>query len=116
MAKNENISRLDMSQIWKMVVQKEHDALRVVHATDVETEISLSHEDGDSIVVKTKSVLIKPETKIDCQHLSKVQAYGDGLLELIADEEVVVTIPVKLGQIVEICAMKLQCDVVLVGQ
>lgn len=114
MSKNKNPSMLDMGQLWKRVVETQHDALRVINATDVETEFSLSH-DSDSIVTKCKSHVIPANQKVNCSHVKRVMAYGSGNITLFAND-VQITMPILVAQILEICATDLLCDVPLVGQ
>ena len=116
MAKNTNTSMLDMGQLWKRMFHSDHDALRVINATDIESEFSLSHEDGDSILSKKESSLISAGTEVDAKHLSQVMAYGNGTLTLKASNEISITLTVTIGQVLPICALSLLSDVNLVGQ
>lgn len=114
MSKNLTPSRQDAGQLWKKVFQTEHDALRVINATDIETEFSLSH-DSDSIVSKSKSHVIPANEKVNCSHVKRVMAYGSGNITLFAND-VQITMPILVAQVLEICATDLLCDVPLVGQ
>lgn len=116
MSKNPIATRQDMGQIWKKMFQADCDALRVVHAADVETQISLSAEDGDSVLATTKCVLIQANKEIDCSMLSKLQAYSACEVTLKADETTIVTLQLTAGQCLDICAMKLICTTALVGR
>lgn len=113
--KNKDLTRLDMSQLWKRMFQTEHDALRVINAADVETSFSLSHKDGDSIVAKCESIVIPANEKVNCSHVKRVMAYGSGNITLFAND-VQITMPILVAQVLEICATNLLCDVPLVGQ
>lgn len=118
MSKNPNkMSRKDNAQIQKAVYCEQHDALRVIHANDIETSFSLNHKE-DSVVAKTACRILKPGKEHDCSDLQKVQAYSDGVLALSngVDGHLALSIPIKCGEIIEICGMTINCDVWLVGR
>lgn len=119
MDKNTQISKLDHAQLQKRMYDSETDAqrVRIVHAPTVETQISLSHQDGDSVVSKVKSQLISAGSDWqDCSHIKRIMAFKDCAVVLQASEEITLTLSLKAGDIKEICAMYLNTTEILVGQ
>lgn len=111
-----NQSRKDVAQIQKSTYCEEHDAVRIIQAADVETEISVSHKDNDSVAAMSACRVIPADEETDCSDLQKVQAYGNGFITLVAEAGSDYTITVVIGQIIEICAMSLKSTVILVGR
>lgn len=115
MAKNPNTTRADNGQIQKRIFDPENDALRVVHANDIETSFSLSHKD-DSVVAKAECRTLEAGHLHTCSDLQKVQAYGNGTLTLFNDLGEQIELGVFSGQVLEICAITLSSTVTLVGR
>lgn len=115
MSKNLTPSRQDAGQLWKRVFQTEHDALRVIQATDIETTFSLSHKE-DSVFTKCSSEVLPTNESTNCNHLKRIMAYQDCEVTLTASQDVTFSFFLKAGDIKEICALSLKSTGVLVGQ
>lgn len=86
MAKNPKVTLADNAQIQKRVYSAEHDALRVIPATNVETSFNLSHTE-DTIVTKKQCQVIEANTLTDCQYACKLMAYSDCSVTFYLDDE-----------------------------
>ena len=75
MAKNVNVSNLDSSQIAKLVVDSEHDAVRVIQAAHTETQIEISAEDNDSVQAVCRQRI--SEGELQCADLRRFTLFID---------------------------------------
>lgn len=117
MSKNVNQSRLDMGQLWKRMFHIDYDALRVVQVNDIQTEISLSHSAGDSIVSKVHSKSISTTAiPVDCSDLKRIMAFVVCQVVLHDAGSGSYTLNLNPGDVKEICAMTLTCTAPIVGQ
>jgi hypothetical protein len=116
MANNTDITRLDMAQIWKRMFHKNYDALRVVQVNDSEIQISLKAEDGDSVISKASSKVLEAGKEHDCSDLKRVQAFCTATVTLYGPGTMTIEKSLNPGDLLEICALKIKCDVDLVGQ
>lgn len=108
-------SRRDLAQINKLIYDETNNANRVINVGDIETTISLSHKDGDTIATHAASRVLSPGTH-DCDDLQKFQAYGTGNVTIYANEETSYEYAVYPGLIIEFCGMSLKTEVTLVGR
>ena len=118
MAKNENLSDLDAGQLFKKMVDGEHDAIRVVNAFNMEMAIALSAEENDSVQAVARSRSIKPEDgEVNCSSLRRVCSFGSTDFEISPDGELWVPRSALNQEIIQLCAMKIKVTSgILVGQ
>lgn len=112
---NNNTSRRDLGQIQKLAWDEKHKANRVISVGETEVKFNLSHKDGDTIASVSASRTLSPG-KHDCDDLQKIQAYAAGTVTLFASPDTKIIISLNAGEIVEICAMSLECTMTLVGR
>jgi hypothetical protein len=70
---NVNITQLDATQAFKRAFDCEHDSIRVIPATNSETEIEISAEDGDSVEAVARS---RTGVEMACGDLRAVCLYA----------------------------------------
>ena len=99
------MSRRDINQIINDTFDADKSASKV-SIVDADMQIELSHEDGDSVLVKkeTTKLKVKDGDVIDLTYFSKLISCNSSInLEIKQDGELLFTYPVAQGQLKDLC-------------